>query len=259
MDNDARDRYLARIGRRRPAGATETALRDLHEAHLMSVPFENLSIHLGEPIELEEAPLLDKLVGRRRGGFCYELNGAFALLLGAVGFDVTLLAARVFGSDGLGPPFDHLVLRVAPPLLGTGGPWIVDVGFGDHALLPLVLDDRGPQADPAGEFRVIEAADGDLDVIKDGRPQYRIEMRPRRWADFEPLCWWHQTSPRSHFTQAPVCSLALPGGRVTLNDRRLIRTLDGVRTETTLATDGEVLAAYRDNFEIVLPAVPARR
>jgi N-hydroxyarylamine O-acetyltransferase len=254
VDRVARDRYLTRIGRADAEGATETTLGDLHEAHLMSVPFENLSIHLGEPIELQEAPLLDKLVGRRRGGFCYELNGAFALLLGALGFDVTLLAARVFGPGGVGPPFDHLVLRADLPR-----PRIVDVGFGDHALLPLALDDRRPQADPAGEFQIVEAADGDLDVVKDGRPQYRIEMRPRRWADFVPMCWWHQTSPLSHFTQAPVCSLARPRGRVTLNDRRLITTLDGVRTETILATDADVLAAYRDHFGFVLPAAPARR
>jgi N-hydroxyarylamine O-acetyltransferase len=259
MDRDAGDRYLERIGHIRPPGATDTALHDLHEAHLMAVPFENLSIHLGEPIELEEASLLDKLVGRRRGGFCYELNGAFALLLGALGFDVTLLAARVFGSDGLGPPFDHLALRVDAPLPGTVGPWIVDVGFGDHAILPLALDDRRPRADPAGEFQVVETADGDLDVIKDGRPQYRIEMRPRIWADFVPMCWWHQTSPKSHFTEAPVCSLALPRGRVTVSDRRLITTLDGVRTETILATDDELRAAYHDHFGFVLPAVPARR
>ncbi len=171
MDQDARDRYLARIGRRRPAGATETALRDLHEAHLMSVPFENLSIHLGEPIELEEVPLLDKLVGRRRGGFCYELNGAFALLLGAVGFDVTLLAARVFGSDGLGPPFDHLVLRVGHAKTQ------VDCRRRLRGPRPLAVGPRRPRAagrPGGGEFQVAaDAPDGDLDVIRDGRPQYR--------------------------------------------------------------------------------------
>jgi len=253
MDDDAVERYLARIGRVRPKGATDAVLPDLHQAHLMSVPFENLSIHLDELIELEESPLLDKLVGRRRGGFCYELNGAFALLLSSVGFDVTLLAARVFGPEGLSPPLDHLVLRV-----DTSRPWIVDVGFGDHSILPLALEDRRPQVDPAGEFQVAEAADGDIDVSRDGRPQYRIELRPRRWADFVPMCWWHQTAPQSHFTQSLVCSMAQPRGRVTLSDRRLIRTIDGLRTETTLETDEELLAAYRDNFGFALRAAPVR-
>lgn len=252
MDDDAVDRYLARIRRTRPPGATDSVLRDLHEAHLMSVPFENLSIHMHEPIELEESALLEKLVGRRRGGFCYELNGAFALLLGALGFEVTLLAARVFGPDGLGPPFDHLVLRV-----DARRTWIADVGFGDNSIWPLALDDRRPQTDPGGEFQVADAADGDIDVIRDGQPQYRIEMRPRLWSDFVPMCWWHQTAPKSHFTQSQVCSLALPGGRVTLSERRLITTAGSVRTEVTMKTEEELIAAYRDNFGFDLPAAPA--
>src|ERR1700756_3438129 len=92
-------------GRRRDAAF-------LHRAHQMSVPFENLSIHLGEPIRLAEADLLAKVVARRRGGFCYELNGAFALLLSALGFEVERVAARVYGGTTLGPPFDHMALVV---------------------------------------------------------------------------------------------------------------------------------------------------
>ena len=70
-------------------------LRTLHAAHMLSVPFENLAIHLGEPIALGEEALYDKIVRRRRGGFCYELNGLFVWLLRQLGFSVTLLSARV--------------------------------------------------------------------------------------------------------------------------------------------------------------------
>src|ERR1035438_9191196 len=85
------------------------ALRDLQLAHLLTVPFENLSIHLGEPIVLEQADLVAKVVRMHRGGFCYELNGAFAGLLTALGFRVSMLSARVFGTGGQpGPPFDHM-------------------------------------------------------------------------------------------------------------------------------------------------------
>src|ERR1043165_756885 len=108
--------YLARIGVPGPAGADPDALRRLHRAHLAAVPFENLSIHLGEPISLAEDDLLDKIVARRRGGFCYELNGAFALLLESRGAQVTRAAARVYDGEGrLGPPFDHLALVVRLP------------------------------------------------------------------------------------------------------------------------------------------------
>src|SRR6266536_570638 len=181
--------YLDRIGAGRPAKADTAALRSLHRAHLLTVPFENLSIHLGEPISLEPGELIDKIVTRRRGGFCYELNGAFALLLGALGFDVGLLSARVFGDDRLGPPFDHLALLV--PTADGDGPWLADVGFGSNSEFPLRFDERGRQDDPAGSFQLAEAGTGagygadhgagpqagDIDVIRDGQPQYRLERR----------------------------------------------------------------------------------
>ena len=96
MDQRQVDAYLDRIGASRPGRPTADGLQKLHAAHLLAVPFENLSIHLGEPIRLDEDGLFDKLVARNRGGFCYELNGAFAALLSGLDFDVTLLAARVF-------------------------------------------------------------------------------------------------------------------------------------------------------------------
>src|SRR5690349_16321536 len=113
MDLGTAMAYLDRIGARPPAVPDAAALRELHRRHLEAVPFENLSIFLGEPVLLDEDALVDKIVRRRRGGICYELNGAFAALLTALGYDVRLLAASVFGDDGtLSPPFDHLALLV---------------------------------------------------------------------------------------------------------------------------------------------------
>src|ERR1043165_5873096 len=123
--------YLARIGVPGPAGADPDALRRLHRAHLLAVPFENLSIHLGEPISLAPGDLLDTIVTRRRGGFCYELNGAFALLLEALGARVSRVGARVYGEAGLSPPLAHLALIVRPA--DATGPWPADVGFGSHS------------------------------------------------------------------------------------------------------------------------------
>ncbi|MFI6767778.1 arylamine N-acetyltransferase [Streptomyces sp. NPDC050355] len=252
MDTTAVDAYLDRIGAARPAAPDADALRALHLGHLRAVPFENLSIHLGEEIVLAEKPLLDKIVGARRGGFCYELNGAFAMLLRALGYEVELLAGRVFGPDGPGIPYDHLALRVRTP----SGPWLADVGFGRNSHLPLRWDSRAEQSDPAGEFRIEETAEGDLDVLRDGTPQYRLERRPRAYAEFEVGCWWHQTSPKSHFTQSLVCSRLTETGRVTLSGRTLVITgADGAREERQVE-EGEVLAAYREHFGIVLEREP---
>lgn len=254
MDEGTVAAYLARMAATRPAMVDAAALRRLHRAHLLSVPFENLSIHLGEPVSLAGDDLAGKLVRRRRGGFCYELNGAFALLLEALGVTVTRLAARVYSDGGLGPPFDHLALAVRLPD-GTG-PWLADVGFGDHSVYPLALDSTSTQDDPAGRFVFASAEGGDVDVFKNGQPQYRIEMRERSLADFGPTCWWQVTSPLSHFTQRTICSRLTETGRITVSGRTLIRTSGTVRTRQDLADEGALLAAYRDHFGIILDHAP---
>ncbi|MFC5632560.1 arylamine N-acetyltransferase family protein [Streptomyces bullii] len=273
MNSAQADAYLRRLGAEQPAWPTVDALRELHLLHLRAVPFENLSIHLGEEIVLEEERLLDKIVGAGRGGFCYELNGAFGALLAALGYDVTLLAARVYGEQGrLGIPYDHLALRVRTV---DGGDWLADVGFGAHSHFPLAFGERGKQTDPGGTFRIVEAGPdvagvrgghdtveaADLDVIRDGRPEYRLETRPRVLGDFRTGAWWHSTSPASHFVRSLVCSrLTEDGGRITLSGRRLTRTAaDGTRQERELGSDEEVLAVYRERFGIGLRSVPTVR
>jgi N-hydroxyarylamine O-acetyltransferase len=235
-----------------PAGPT--LLRRLHLAHLRHVPFENISIHSGEPLSLEHAALADKILARNRGGFCYELNGLFADLLDHLGFDVTLFGARVWGGHAYGPPLDHLVLSVGTTI--TEGRWIVDVGFGDHSHYPLPWDEGITIEDPAGSFRLEATADGDFDVYRDGAVQYRIEPHPRALSDFEAMCWYHQTSPRSHFTRSLVCTRLSDGGRVTLSGRRLITTTADGRHEIALGDDNDVLAAYRTVFGIELDQAP---
>jgi N-hydroxyarylamine O-acetyltransferase len=243
--------YLARLGVERRPQPTVEDLRLVHAAHLRSIPFENLSIHLGEEIVLEPDALVAKVVARRRGGFCYELNGAFAALLRALGFDVTLLAARVFGADGPGPAFDHMCLRV-----NLDEPWLADVGFGDSFLLPLPLRAGAQQTDAAGTFALTATGDGELDLLRDGEPQYRVDLTPRELADYEPMCRYHQTSPESHFTQGTVCSRATADGRVTIRGRTLIVTRHGQRTKRDL-TEEELREAYRRHFgmDVALPAV----
>ncbi|MEV0126778.1 arylamine N-acetyltransferase [Streptomyces sp. NPDC050703] len=254
MDIEQTEAYLRRIGAARPTSPSARALRELHVAHLRSVPFENLSIHLGEEIELSDEAVVAKVVEARRGGFCYELNGAFAALLASLGFDVTLLQGRVYGEGGrLGIPFDHLALRVRTD---EGGDWLADVGFGAHSELPLRFGERGPQTDPAGTFHLVRTAAGDLEVLHDGTPQYLLEERPRELADFRAGAWYHRTSPESHFTRSLVCSILTEDGRITLSGRRLTTTVAGERHVSELASEAEVLAAYERHFGVVLKGEP---
>jgi len=229
-------------------------LRQLQMAHLLAVPFENLSIHWGEPIVLDDEALFEKIVVRRRGGFCYELNGLFAALLRALGFEVAMFSAGVMGAGGnYSPEFDHMALLVT-----AGERWLVDVGFGESAREPLRLDVREEQVQEWGAYRIDLAEDGRLVLMRRDEngawgAQYRFGLEPYVYADFAPRCLFHQTSPSSHFKQRPICSLATPEGRVTLSDRKLIITKGQERHERELADEKEVAEALRQSFGIDIP------
>ena len=250
MDIEA---YLERIDYRGSYAPTAQTLRDLQLAHLLTVPFENLSIHAGEQIVLEDEALFDKVVERRRGGFCYELNGLFAALLRALGFNVVMLSARVANAEGgFTPDFDHMVLKV---LLDQR--WLVDVGFGDTFREPLLIDDSSVQEQIGRAYCIVsddeywtlmERKNGD-----EWKAQYRFNLQPYQYADYAEMCHYHHTSPESHFTQRRICSRATPGGRVTLSEMRLIMTtLGGDRQERVLTNEEEYVTMLRERFGIIM-------
>lgn len=214
--------YLARIGYDGSREPTAETLRELHMRHLLSVPFENLDIHWKRPIVVDVGRFLHKILDERRGGFCYELNGAFGALLRELGFDVQMLSARVMSADGnFGPEFDHMALLV-------NDEWIADVGFGESSLVPLNLDGT-----PEGGYRVI---DGQYQVLRDGDwvTEYLFTMTPRELAEFAPMCDFQQTSPLSPFTKKRVITVAREDGRITLTAEKLIETRNGLRRETAV-------------------------
>lgn len=245
--------YLERIGYRGPLVPTAATLRALQIAHLQAVPFENLSIHAGQPIFLDEDALFDKIVARRRGGFCYELNGLFAALLRELGFEVDLLSAEAARADGtFGPEFDHMALRVR-----LAERWLVDVGFGDSFREPLRLDERGEQVQGDRAYRIDEEGPALVllqrqDAEGPWERQYRFTLQAHEFPDYAGMCHYHQTSPLSHFTQRRVCSLATPDGRVTLSEMRLITTRGGVRHERILESEEERAAALRELFGVIV-------
>jgi len=245
--------YLERINYRGPLAVTAETLRALHVAHMTAVPFENLSIHASEPVVLEDGALFDKIVVRRRGGFCYEDNGLFAALLRELGFQVSMLSAEVANPEGVfSPAFDHMALLVT-----LEERWLADVGFGDSFVEPLRLDERGEQAQGRHAYRI--APDGDYLVMSrrdtgggEWEPQYRFTLRPHVYADFAERCRYQQTSPDSHFTRNRICSrVAGDGGRLTLSGMRFIEIdANGARRERLLADDGEYAAVLREHFGI---------
>jgi N-hydroxyarylamine O-acetyltransferase len=248
--------YLDRINYHGSLAPTAETLRALQVAHLLAVPFENLSIHAGQPILLEDEALFTKIVTNKRGGFCYEANGLFAALLRALGFDLAMLSAEVANAAGeFGPDFDHMALMV---LLEQR--WLVDVGFGDSFLEPLLLDERGEQQQGNRAYKIIP--DTNYLVLmgrdeKEGwKPQYRFTMQSHVYADYAEMCRYHQTSPESHFTRGRICSRATEDGRITLSNMRFIttsnRTGAEVREERTLTSEAEYAEVLREHFGILL-------
>lgn len=218
---------------------------------MLAAPFENLDIGLGRKIICDEESILRKVVEQRRGGFCYELNGAFAALLRELGFKVTLLSARVARQDGSsGPEFDHLTLRV-----DLEEPWLADVGFGDSFLEPLRLKVDVEQPQDRRKFRLLEEASSlhmEMADAAEWKRQYSFTLMPRQLGDFAGMCHYHQTSPKSSFTQNRICSRATPDGRITVADRKLIVTRNGNKKESTLDSDQEWREALKKYFGIVL-------
>jgi N-hydroxyarylamine O-acetyltransferase len=248
--------YLRRIRYFEPLKPDVQTLRGLQRAHLLTVPFENLDIGLKRPIRLDLEALWDKIIVRRRGGFCYELNGLFAWLLKEIGFDVTYLNARVYKRSGeLGIPFDHLALLVRIP--DEPERWLADVGFGDSFNEPLDSEEPGEQIQDLRAYRLERLSDGYVTWQKnyDGswEHQYFFDLQPRSFpADYEAGCLYHQTSPNSSFTRNSVISLATLDGRVSLEMDRLILTQNGQRSEKALENEAEYYALLKQYFGIDL-------
>ncbi|KAI5092055.1 arylamine N-acetyltransferase, pineal gland isozyme NAT-3 [Silurus meridionalis] len=258
-------KYLMRLGWpvSCPCSPTLESLRFLHLQHLLSVPFEDLTIHTGERVRLELPLLYDKIVVKRRGGFCYENNGLFSWLLSQLGFQVEILSAQVRNrfTGVYGPPFDHLIMKVTL----EGERWLCDVGFGAGFQIPLSLDVETPQTQSHGVYRV--RAHGNLLFVETRAESedpsswlelYKFTLQPCQREDFEAMCEYHQTSMSSVFFCKSLCTLLLPNGRVTLMGRKLITSLlsgeDGAPVKTTKVdlTDEEIIKILREKFGIVL-------
>ena len=243
--------YVERINYHGSLAPTAATLRELQVAHLMAVPFENLSIHENEPIVLEDEALFIKIVERRRGGFCYEANGLFAALLRELGFEVVMLSAGVATSEGsFGPDFDHMALMVSMEQR-----WLVDVGFGDSFLEPLLLDDRSDQCQEERAYRLFDNGPylilARRDNGKEWENQYRFTLQPHEYGDYAEMCRYHQTSPESHFTRERICSRATREGRLTLSGMCLITTSrNGGRQERILVSEEECADKLWEHFGI---------
>jgi N-hydroxyarylamine O-acetyltransferase len=229
-----------------PTSPTLPTLRDLMTRHLQTVPFENLDIVNGITPPLSTAGVLDKIVTRRRGGFCYELNEAFGALLKHLGFNVRRIDARVWldQQQKFGAPFDHLALVVTL----AEGEFLVDVGFGDNNRTPMRLP-QDTLSDISGTYSLTQTAAHTWLLARSGRPLYEMLLNDQPLSAFEPMYRYHQTSPESIFAKGLICTKATPSGRITLSRDRLIVVDGAERTEIHISNRARVLS---EHFGIVV-------
>jgi len=249
--------YLERVHYTGSVLPTEDLLTDLQRAQLCAIPFENFDILLNRGISLEPADLNDKLVSKKRGGYCFELNGLFLMALHAFGFEARALLARVHLTgtpSGRGHQITLVTIR--------GRQWIADVGFGSsnpRVPIPLELDRSFFQNNR--QVRLIEA--GHLGVLLQARVDeqwqslYSFEMTHVLPPDILYGNHYASTHPNSLFTTARTAALAIPGGTATLLNTTLKKTIADTEHVQELDDGPAYLEALRDHFGIELDAVYA--
>lgn len=251
MDIDA---YLARLGLTARPDPTLAGITALQQAHLYAVPFENLDIALGHGIHMDRAHLFDKVVRRRRGGYCFELNVLFGDALAALGFTARPLMARVWVRNPETPPAaTHIVQEVT--IEGTA--YLVDVAFGGSgAQVPMPIAPGVELVDAHGPIRLEASVDHGLMFVRetpDG-PQQQFSFTPGRVyeSDLEMANHFTSTAPQSHFTQLTLAGRYTPEGRIGLVDRTLTYRRGTAVEERQLARDQDVLDVLLDAFGIDL-------
>ncbi len=226
------DAYCSRINYTGSREVSVPTLKALHFAHVHNVPFENLDIHFGKPLSLQPTDLFAKIVTNKRGGYCYEVNSFFTMVLQAFGFQVQCLLGRVlYGFSDLRPRSHQLLLVTL-----DNEPWIADVGFGSCCLreplrlTPGVVNEQGPDSfrlrSETGSTYVLEA-------LLAGRWQdlYSFTLEPFELVDYEPYNFWNSTSPNVRWTQQKICTIPTKDGRVVAVDGEFkIHTRENTQT-----------------------------
>jgi N-hydroxyarylamine O-acetyltransferase len=255
------DAYCARIGYHGPRTPTLETLRALHALHLAAIVFEAIDVLLGRGVDLSPAAVDAKLIGGRRGGYCYEHNGLFKRVLTAIGFEAEGLLGRVLWMappDAPPAPRTRMALRVTV----DGEPWLADVGFGSCVpTAPLRLDSAEPQPTRHETFRVVPSGTGATLLVEARLGEegwaslYELSPEPQLDVDYEPPNWFTATHPMSIFRQDLIVTRAWPEARYTLlNGRLTVRTPDA-RVERRSLRDADGIAqVLAETFD--LPVEP---
>ncbi|HYM34387.1 MAG TPA: arylamine N-acetyltransferase [Steroidobacteraceae bacterium] len=242
--------YLSRIGFNAPIRPDLATLRAVHRAHQLAIPFENLDVQLGRSIGLDVRAAYEKIVERRRGGWCFEMNGIFGWALKQIGFHVTRMTAGVMrerlGDVQLG---NHLCLMVR-----LDEPYLADVGFGGSMIDPLPL--RATQRVDTPYFISLNKADDHWRFSEHtgGDPfSFDFRAQPGNEALMTEKCEYLQTDPASSFVQNLVVQRRTVDTHVSLRGRVLCVTSSNREEKFLLNSADELVTALHERFDLDVP------
>jgi arylamine N-acetyltransferase len=250
------DGYFERIDYHGAVAPTFDVLQDLITAHTRTISFENLDPLLGVPIDdLSPEALTDKLVRRRRGGYCYEHNGLMGYVLEELGFGVRRFGARVVWTLAAGAPVPsqtHTLLAVTLP--GGQQPYLVDVGFGGQTpTSPIRLEIGSAQQTTHEPYRLQDRGDGlvlQALIRGDWQSLYEFATRTAPPIDLKVGSWYVSTHPSSHFVTSLIASLVTADGRCNLSGRNLAIHRGGATEKVRLDDASAVVDTLTDRFGI---------
>ncbi len=250
--------YLDRIGCAGPVALTAEGLQTLTQAHLRTVPFENLALtDEGAEPSLEGEDLFRKVVEQKRGGYCFELNKLFYLLLKELGFDCRSVAARVINNRPEPCPISHRAIVVTV----NGKRYFCDVGFGGagpKGILPL---DEGAEQTVAGEQFHLSFEDGEIAVCRyeDGALWRVMKFRDEPWldVDFATLNRYYATYRNSPFLLKRILYLTTQDGWKSLIHHTFTRYAGGTHTVTEVEPE-RIMELIREEFQLIIPEASER-
>ncbi len=247
--------YLQRVGFSGTPLPTLETLRALHRRHVLSVSFENVDVQLGCPLSIDVEAAYEKIVTRRRGGWCYEQNGLFGWALSQVGFAVTRVAAAGNrAARGNAADANHLTLLVDIPD-AANRLWLADVGFGGSMLEPIPLIESTHMHAPyrvglrrlENERWEFHEHDGSGESCFDFAAGAGNEQTLAR------KCQELQTDPDSTFVTTLVVQARTPETHAALRGIVLRHLTPGQTSERTLESADELISTLAETFGLNVP------
>ena len=256
MDRSTLMEYMQRVGLSEIPPCTAEGIKTVQQAHLRNLPFENLDIIEGRiPLDLSEEALVDKMIRRRRGGICYEMNTLLSLVYSAMGFTTHMKAARIKPD---GTFLDHVfVLVEVPTENGDIEYWMSDGGFAFNYQTPLLFQMGLVQNDGRCDYRLDEAPDvgeGYVNLMRmdDGVWTVAMTIAPGYVTreEYQVRCDYYATNPNSRFKQGAVVGIDCPEGRITLSSNHIITYENGIRVSKDLDSPEQFKEYLHDIFDL---------